>query len=176
MCKFQLFSNSPPVPLFGWVDYTCGKGKRARDTVFISTVVLLRLINAEFHKKKLGVLAPGAAPDVYLKEKPRGGFLSASSHWFSRVGVNQTLPLLTLKLPQPFSLCPILLIQRLPVLQFGICLLITIENGQIFFVFCNGHWTASTLCIAYLCSTVILFDKLSTCQQFPLAESQSWGF
>ena len=56
----------------------CG-GKGARDTVFISTAVLFRLINAEFHKK-LGVLAPGAAPDVYLKEKPRGGFLSASSH------------------------------------------------------------------------------------------------
>ena len=132
-------------------------------------------LTLSFTKKKMGVLAPGAAPDVYLKEKPRGGFLSASSHWFSRVGVNQTLPLLTLKLPQPFSLCPILLIQRLPVLQFGICLLITIENGQIFF-FCNGHWTASTLCIACLCSTVIFFDKLSTCQQFPLAESQSWGF
>ena len=57
---------------------TCG-GKRARDTVFISTVVLLRLINAEFHKK-IGSFGAGAAPDVYLKEKPRGGFLSASSH------------------------------------------------------------------------------------------------
>ena len=97
--------------------HMCGR-KRARDTVFISTVVLFRLINAEFHKK-IGSFGAGAAPDVYLKEKPRGGFLSASSHWFSRVGVNQTLPLplLTLKLPQPFSLCPIL-IQHLPVLLF----------------------------------------------------------
>ena len=51
MSKFQLFSNNPHVPLFRWVDCTCGKGKMARDTVFISTVVLLRLINAEFHKK-----------------------------------------------------------------------------------------------------------------------------
>ena len=55
-----------------------GEGK-ARDTVFISTVVLFRLINAEFHKK-IGSFGAGAAPDVYLKEKPRGGFLSASSH------------------------------------------------------------------------------------------------
>ena len=175
MCKFQLFSKSSPVPLFGWVDYTCGKGKRARDTVFISTVVLFRLINAEFHKKKLGVLALGQLLMCIWKKSRGEDFYRRQSHWFSRVGVNQTLPLLTLKLPQPFNLCPIL-IQQLSVLQFGICLLITIENGQIFFVFCNGHWTASTLCIAYLCSTVFFFDKLSTFQQFPLDESQSWGF
>ena len=160
MCKFQLFSNNPHVPLFGWVDYTCGKGKRARDTVFISTVVLFRLINTEFHKK-IGSFGAGAAPDVYLKEKPRGGFLSASSHWFSRVGVNQTLPLplLTPKLPQPFSLCPIL-IQHLPILRFGICFLITIENRQIIFVFfCNGQHQLRTLHICAVQLFEIFFDK-----------------
>ena len=91
MCKFQLFSKISPLPLFRWVDYTCG-GKRARDNVFISTVVLLRMINAEFHKKNWEFWRRGSSWCV-SERKAAGWILSASSHWFSRVGVNQTQPL-----------------------------------------------------------------------------------
>ena len=71
MSNFQLFSKISPLPLFGWVDYTCGKGKRARDTVFISTVVLFRLINAEFHKK-IGSFGAGGSSWCVSERKAAG--------------------------------------------------------------------------------------------------------
>ena len=70
MSKFQLFSKISPLPLFGWVDYTCG-GKRARDTVFISTAVLFRLINAEFHKK-IGSFGAGGSSWCVSERKAAG--------------------------------------------------------------------------------------------------------
>ena len=69
------------------------KGK-GHATLFSFQPSPARLIKPGF-TKKLGVLAP----DVNLKEnwcvserKAAGRILSASSHWFSRVGVNQTQP------------------------------------------------------------------------------------
>ena len=52
------------------------------------------------------------------ERKAAGRILSASSHWFSRVCVNQTEPLLAQKLPQSSGLCPLL---RVPVLTLKFC-------------------------------------------------------
>ena len=47
------------------------KGKRARDNVFISTVVLFRLINAEFHKK-IGSFGAGGSSWCVSERKAAG--------------------------------------------------------------------------------------------------------
>ena len=176
MSNFQLFSKISPLPLFGWVDYTCGKGKRARDTVFISTVVLFRLINAEFHKK-IGSFGAGGSSWCVSERKAAGRIFIGVKSLIFPSGC-QSNPA-TADSETPAALQPLSYSSYSTSPSFRIWDLSPYHNREranILCFFCNGHATASTLCIAYLCSTVILFDKLSTCQQFPLAESQSWGF
>ena len=78
--------EKPSFPLFGW------KGERGHATLFSFQPSPARLIKPGFHKKNWEFWRRGSSWCV-SERKAAGWILSASSHWFSRVGVNQTQPL-----------------------------------------------------------------------------------
>ena len=101
---FQMLQKSPHSTYLaqkrGWEE---GRGHA---TLFsFQRSLAARLIKPGFHKK-VGSFGAGAESWCVSERKAAGRILSASSHWFSRVGVNQTQPPeLTPKLPQLSSLC-----------------------------------------------------------------------
>ena len=152
MSKFQLFSNNPHVPLFRWVDCTCGKGKMARDTVFISTVVLLRLINAEFHKK-IGSFGAGGSSWCVSERKAAGRIFIGVKSLIFQSGC-QSNPA-TADSETPAALQPLSYSSYSTSPSFTIWDLSPYHNREganILCFFCYGHWTASTLNIAYICA------------------------
>ena len=176
MCKFQLFSKSSPLPLFGWVDYTCGKGKRARDTVFISTVVLFRLINAEFHKK-IGSFGAGGSSWCVSERKAAGRiFIGVKSLIFpsgcqsNPATADSETPAALQPLSYSYSTPPSFTIRDLFPYHNreqanNLCFFVMDSINFVHCIFVQDSYLKS-----FLTSQP---DKLNTCQQFPCAESQS---